>query len=186
MEYLIIEGGMIKEHCCGPVLPDGAVEVDSFGGIVGDPVTYYNAGWSRKSDIELYRENIAAVPSGYRLNSDGTALVEMTQVERINAGLETLPAGYKLDGGSVVEKTAAEKLAGGEITQEVYDALLRAQYKARVVELIRRKYSVDDEYAVLNKGITDTSDADYVAYRAYIAECKAISGKKITRNCKLI
>ena len=40
------------------------------------------------------------------------------------------------------------------------------------MELIRQKYSVDDEYDVLNKGIADASDTDYVAYRAYIAECK--------------
>ena len=48
----------------------------------------------------------------------------------------------------------------------------QAQYKQRVVELIRQKYSVNDEYDVLNKGIADASDADYVAYRAYVAECK--------------
>ena len=172
MEYLIIEDGLIKEHCCGPVLPDGAFKVDGFNGIVGEPVTYYNDNWSRKSDIELYRENIVEVPAGYRLNSDGTALFEMTQAERINARLETIPTGYKIESGGVVEKTAAEKLSDGEITQEEYDALLRARYKARVVELIRQKYSVDDEYDMLNKGIADASDADYDTYRAYVVECK--------------
>jgi len=182
MEYLIIEDGMIKDHCCGPVLPDGAVEVDGFGGIVGEPVTYYNADWCRKSDMELYRENIAAVPAGYRLNSDGTALVEMSQAERIDAGLETLPAGYKIDGGSVVEKTAAEKLADGEITQEEYDTLRRAQYKARVVELIRQKYSVDDEYDMINKGIANTADSEYSFYIAYVSECKIKAKTELLRS----
>jgi len=172
MEYLIVEDGLIKDHCCGLVLPDGAVEVDGFGGIVGEPAAYYNADWSRKSDMELYRNNIAAIPAGYRLNSDCTALVEMTQAERINAGLEKLPAGYRISGDTVVEKTAAEKLSDGEITQEEYDALLRAQYKARVVELIRQNYSANDENDVLNKGIINSKDTEYSTYLAYITQCK--------------
>jgi hypothetical protein len=56
---------------------------------------------------------------------------------------------------------------------EITAADKQQQYKTRVVELIRQKYSVNDEYGVLNKGIADASDADYVAYRAYVAECKA-------------
>ncbi|MCK9168899.1 MAG: hypothetical protein M0P01_00625 [Treponema sp.] len=51
-------------------------------------------------------------------------------------------------------------------------AEVQQQYKACVVALIRQKYSLNDEYDVLNKGIADASDADYVAYRAYVAECK--------------
>jgi len=56
----------------------------------------------------------------------------------------------------------------------------QAQYKARVIELIRQKYSVNDEYAVLNKGIADATDSDYVAYRAYVAECKAKAKEEVT------
>jgi hypothetical protein len=56
----------------------------------------------------------------------------------------------------------------------------QAQYKARVVELIRQKYSVNDEYDVLNKGIADAADADYTAYRAYVAECKEKAKGEIT------
>jgi hypothetical protein len=47
------------------------------------------------------------------------------------------------------------------------------QYNKRVVELIRQKYSVNDEYDVINKGIADAADADYVAYRAYVKQCKS-------------
>jgi hypothetical protein len=61
----------------------------------------------------------------------------------------------------------------------------QAQYRQCVVELIRQKYSVNDEYDVLNKGIADTADADYVAYRAYVAECKtkAKSKLELTLTC---
>jgi hypothetical protein len=179
MEYLIIEDGIIKEHCCGSTLPDGAVQVTDFFGTVGEPVAYYNGDWARKSDIELYKEKVLAIPSGYKLNDSQTALVEMTQAEKITAGLETLPAGYKITDGELVEKTDTEKITDGEITQDEYNNLLRAQYKVRVVELIRQQYSVNDEYDVLNKGIADATDAEYTAYRAYVAECKAIAKTKI-------
>ena len=56
---------------------------------------------------------------------------------------------------------------------EITEADKKTQYRQRVVELIRQKYSVNDEYDVLNKGIADATDAEYTAYRAYAAECKA-------------
>lgn len=177
MEYLIIKDGIIKEHCCGTVLPDGAVQVTDFFGTVGEPVAYYNDDWTLKTDIELYREGIVPIPAGFRIEND--TLVEMSEVEKIKAGLEAIPAGYKIENNTLVEKTDAEKLADGDITQDEYDTLIQEQYNSRVVELIRAKYSINDEYALINKGIADASDADYVAYRAYVAECKAKAKKEV-------
>ena len=45
-------------------------------------------------------------------------------------------------------------------------------YEQKLVAKIREKYSVDDEIALLNKGVADASNAEYVAYRAYVAQCK--------------
>jgi hypothetical protein len=132
MEYLIIKDGIITEHCCGSELPEDATQIDSFIGIVGEPTTYYNDDWTRKSNIELYKENIVYVPTDYKLNDDKTAIVEMSQVEKINAGIETLAAGYKISGDSVIEKTNAEKLADNEITQSEYDALVQKRIKKKL------------------------------------------------------
>ena len=41
-----------------------------------------------------------------------------------------------------------------------------------IVALVRCKYSIDDEFAVLNKGIADNTNAEYIAYRDYVTWCK--------------
>ena len=45
-------------------------------------------------------------------------------------------------------------------------------YEQKLIALIRSQYSIDDEIALTNKGIADSSNAEYVAYRAYVKECK--------------
>ena len=39
--------------------------------------------------------------------------------------------------------------------------------------LIHLKYSYDDELALLNKGLLDSQDIEYVAYRDYVLQVKA-------------
>ena len=41
-----------------------------------------------------------------------------------------------------------------------------------IVALVRCKYSIDDEFAVLNKGIADNTNTEYIAYRDYVTWCK--------------
>ena len=38
--------------------------------------------------------------------------------------------------------------------------------------LVALKYSKDDELALINKGIEDSSNAEYQAYRSFVKECK--------------
>ena len=39
--------------------------------------------------------------------------------------------------------------------------------------LIRLRYTQDAEFALINKGIQDSTNVEYVAYRAYVTTCKA-------------
>ena len=41
-----------------------------------------------------------------------------------------------------------------------------------IVALIRLRYTQDAEFAVINKGIADKLDSEYVAYRDYVILCK--------------
>jgi len=41
-----------------------------------------------------------------------------------------------------------------------------------IVALIRLKYSQDDEYSLLNKGIANSENVEYLEYRDYVALCK--------------
>lgn len=43
-----------------------------------------------------------------------------------------------------------------------------------ISDLIHLKYSYDQEIALLNKGLQDVNNVEYVAYRAYVNECKAV------------
>lgn len=52
-----------------------------------------------------------------------------------------------------------------------------AQYKAKVEELIRERYTASDEFALINNVMTSNPSekrtSEYAAYQAYREECKA-------------
>ena len=54
---------------------------------------------------------------------------------------------------------------------------LEIQYKQRIVELIREKYSGDDEFAILRQ--RDTKTEEFNEYNEYVEECKRIAYNEI-------
>ena len=46
-------------------------------------------------------------------------------------------------------------------------------YEEMVSALVALKYTPGDEIALMRKGIADSEDAEYTAYIAYVADCKA-------------
>ena len=52
-------------------------------------------------------------------------------------------------------------------------------YKAKVVELIRQRYSIDEEIAILRQ--RDTKPEEFAAYNTYAEECKA-EARLIVKN----
>lgn len=47
------------------------------------------------------------------------------------------------------------------------------EINAMIVAKIREKYSVSEEFKMINLGISDAENADYLAYRNYVNECIA-------------
>lgn len=47
-----------------------------------------------------------------------------------------------------------------------------SKYEDIVNGLIRDKYSQSDEFALINKGIADATNYEYLEYRSYVEECK--------------
>ena len=41
-----------------------------------------------------------------------------------------------------------------------------------IVALIRLRYTQDAEFALIKKGIADSTNTEYIAYRAYVETCK--------------
>jgi hypothetical protein len=84
-----------------------------------------------------------------------------------------------LDGQSA-GKQIAHDTDGKPILKDYVDTTMTIEkYKNKVVELIREKYSIDDEDDMINKGIADATDAEYTAYRAFVAECKSKAKEEI-------
>ena len=91
MEYITDENHIITGHYASASIPEGAIPVTDFIGRVGEPVSYYNPDWSRKSDIELMLSGLMTIPNGYKLTNTG--LIEMSLKEKIDAGRGTIPTG---------------------------------------------------------------------------------------------
>lgn len=67
-----------------------------------------------------------------------------------------------------------------ELAVEDIPPYTRAEYKAKIVELIRRRYDQDDECGILRQ--RDTKPDEFAAYNAYVEQCKADAPAAIARE----
>ncbi len=91
----------------------------------GDKTTFYNKSWMRKSEIQLIKEGLIAIPEGYIL--EGDVLREMTAEERILSGVDELEPGYKIENRKIIQMSLEEQLESGQITQEEYKEKISQQ-----------------------------------------------------------
>ena len=138
MEYITVENQVITGHYASDSIPEGAIPVTDFNGIVGEQVSYYNPDWTRKSDIELMLTGLMAIPDGYKINEEKTALQEMTEDEKIIAGIKDLPQGQKIEDGKILPMTDEEKLSAGQLTQEEYDRIQQGKIISELNDIDRK------------------------------------------------
>lgn len=154
MEYITVENNVITGNFCGDKIPDNAIEVNNFTGIVGEPTSFYNKNWSRKSDIELYTSGLKEIPTGYKIENN--ELVELSEIEKINSGLEKMPTGMKIENNELVEKTDSEKLLDKDITQNDYNNIQIKDCKANLLktDYIIQKISeaqIENDFDLVNE-----------------------------------
>lgn len=58
-------------------------------------------------------------------------------------------------------------------------------YEALVNRLIKTRYTDSAEFAVINKGIADATNVEYVEYRNYVEECKNQAGEFIAERVSI-
>lgn len=89
--------------------------------------------------------------------------------------------------GDLYEIAATEDVEAVEVADEAAEAKTHTEYtyterrgtahlsgyEEAASALIGLKYTTGDEFALMRKGLTDESNAEYVAYLAYVEECKA-------------
>ncbi len=85
---------------------------------------------------------------------------------------------------NITEETAERKTRDGETTEitqyrhNLYTAVVKADdYGSLIAGIIHLKYSLDDESALINKGIADAENAEYTAYREFVGAVKVEAAK---------
>ena len=107
MEQIIIKDGKIIEHLDAPELIDGAIEVSDFNGYIGSDKGEYDSDWKLLPLHDRVSKGFVITPKGYRC--EGDRFIEMTEVEKVEAGILTLPEGFMVDNGIIRAKTVEER-----------------------------------------------------------------------------
>ena len=137
MEYIEIKSNIITGHYCGamPEKDNPAIEyriVENCAANIGDDIRMYTdlqAG-TKKPLTQLVEEGLIPVPEGKKLNKAGTDFEDMSEAEKVAAGLMQLKADEKVEGAYVVKKTEKEQYDAGLISKEEYNAYIDRQREA--------------------------------------------------------
>ena len=107
----------------------------NFQANIGDDIRMYSdiqAG-IKKPIAQLVKEGLVSVPEGKKLNEAGTDFVDMTEAEKVSAGLIQLKADEKIEGDCIVKKSKKELYDEGKLSKEEYnlyiDNLRQAAYR---------------------------------------------------------
>ena len=137
MEYIEIKSNIITGHYCGaiPEKDNPAIEyriVENCAANIGDDVRLYTDLQTgiKKPLAQLVKEGLVPVPKGKKLNEAGTDFVDMTDAEKVSAGLIQLKADEKVEGTYIVKKTEKEQYDAGLISKEEYNAYIDRQREA--------------------------------------------------------
>lgn len=93
---------------------------------IGDDVRMYEdvITGKKKSLKKLVEENLIQPPEGKKLNEAGTDFKDMTEAEKVEAGLKTLKDDEKIENGQIVPKTKKELYDEGKLSKEEYNAYI--------------------------------------------------------------
>ena len=139
MEYIEIQDNIIIGHYCGdmPKQKDPAIEyriIENCAANIGDDVRIYSdiAKGIKKPLKQLLAENLITVPEGKKLNEAGTYFADMSEAEKVAAGIIQLKPDEKIENGAIIQKTKKELYAEGKLSKEEYnryiDDLRQAAY----------------------------------------------------------
>ena len=104
----------------------------NFQANIGDDIRMYTdlqAG-TKKPLTQLIKEGLVPVPEGKKLNETGTDFVDMSEAEKVTAGLIQLKADEKIEGDYIVRKTEKELYQEGLLSKEEYNVYIDRQREA--------------------------------------------------------
>ncbi|UTC62605.1 hypothetical protein E4O05_01435 [Treponema sp. OMZ 787] len=140
VERIEIKDNVIVNHIIGErpkVEKEGVTYIyaSNIQANIGDDVRMYEdvITGEKKSLKKLIDENLIPIPEGKKLNEAGTDFEDMSEAEKVEAGLRVLKDDEKNEGDYIVKKTKQELFNDGLITKEQYnlyiDELREADYR---------------------------------------------------------
>lgn len=137
MEYIEIKNNIIIGHYCGDMPKENNPEIEcriieNCAAHIGDDIRMYTdlqAG-TKKPLAQLVKEGLVPVPEGKKLNEVGTDFVDMSEAEKVAAGLIQLKDDEKLEGAYIVKKSEKEQYDAGLLSREEYNAYIDRQREA--------------------------------------------------------
>ena len=108
--------------------------------IVGEPVTYYTSNWERRKDGVLIDEGLMTMPEGHI--REGDELRPMTNEERVIAGLDNPPEGFRVESGKIVMLSSDELHSIGLLNDDDWKKIKLSEAEA---ELNRRLAELNTE-----------------------------------------
>lgn len=159
VERIEIENNIITNHVIGekPKKEKEGVTylyASNIQATVGDDVRMYTdlqAG-SKKPLSLLVEEGLVSVPEGKKLNAAGTDFIDMTEAEKVAAGLLTLQPDEKIQDDCITKKSEQERYEAGLMSKEAYnayiDGLRQAAYRQEADPLGMQVLRGDIEKAV--------------------------------------
>ena len=131
-EVLKIENEKIVSHSIVNREPrKNEVKVNNWQGTVGEPLSFYNDDYTRKSNVELMVAGLIDIPQGYEIKEGKLEeiKIEIQEPKKVEEEEKELPPQFKKENGEIVPKTMEEMLADGTITQDDYNEYLVMNYK---------------------------------------------------------
>lgn len=140
VERIEIENNIITKHVIGKKPKQEKEGITYLYGKniqanIGDDIRMYSdiqAG-VKKPIAQLVKKGLVSVPEGKKLNEAGTDFVDMTEAEKVAAGLIQLKADEKIEGDYIVKKSKKELYDEGRLSKEEYnlyiDNLRQAAYR---------------------------------------------------------
>lgn len=140
VERIEIENNIITKHVIGKKPKQEKEGITYLYGKniqanIGDDIRMYTdlqAG-SKKPIAQLVKEGLVSVPEGKKLNEAGTDFEDMSEAEKVAAGLIQLKADEKIEGDYIVKKSKKELYDEGKLSKEEYnlyiDNLRQAAYR---------------------------------------------------------
>lgn len=131
VERIEIENNIITKHVIGKKPKTEKDGITYFYGKniqanIGDDIRMYSdiqAG-TKKPLTQLVREGLVLVPEGKKLNVSGTDFEDMSEAEKVAAGLIQLKPDEKIEGEHIVKKTKKEQYDAGLISKEAYNTYI--------------------------------------------------------------